>query len=90
MKKVFSAYDDVWVVVYRGMYDVDEIYLDKAKAEEAARISNEEYSKMNRTMLPVFDMERNKYVVKSLYDAIEAIKESVRDSAREAEYYDEI
>ena len=76
-----SAYTDVWVVIKYGDYDIGEVYLDKNEAELACVKRNEE--------LKQFAYLKSKCVVKSLDDAIEIIKDSVRDDERMSRAEDE-
>jgi hypothetical protein len=78
MEKGIST-QDVWVVTYNGMYNLSKIYLDKNEAEEEARENNESYYK-------ICNKKENKYVVKSLADAIDMINESGYERGEEAGY----
>jgi len=79
--KGLSSYD-VWVVARPGISDIDKIYLNK---DEAILIA----ARLNDSLFPVFGIKRIPYQVVSLYDAIEMIKDDVRDSESMREYYNE-
>ena len=82
---------DVWVVFIYSDYGIDKIYLNKADAEKAAELKTKEYYDYYRSINKnMTDKEydnyhkqkktHRKWGVKSLYDAIDLIKEYERES----------
>jgi hypothetical protein len=80
----------VWVVMSNGQTDISEIFLNKEDAEKQADIMNKEiynyYRHVNKNMSDEeFDKMHNnmhlQYKVKSLYDALDMIKDTVYDDA---------
>lgn len=80
---------EVWVV-WNNSTDISKIYLNKSDAEKIAEEeSNEYYNHYRKVHKNMSDDEfeeyfgtahrYNKSVVKSLYDAIDLIKEQIRD-----------
>ena len=79
--KGLSTYD-IWVVARPGISDIDKIYLNK---DEAILIA----ARLNDSITHVSGIKRLLYQVVSLYDAIEMIKDDVRDSESMRECYNE-
>lgn len=84
METVFSAYDQVWVITHKNMYDIDKIYIDKEEAEQMCRKQNQAYNDYF-----VLNKKDNYYVVKCLDDAIDLIKESINDDKNEEAYFND-
>ena len=84
METVFSAYDKVWVITHKGMYDIDKIYIDKEEAEQACRKQNQNYNDYF-----THNKKDNYYIVKSLDDTIDIIKESIDDDRNEEVYFND-
>jgi hypothetical protein len=92
-----SAYTEVWVITKYGDTDINEVFLNKTKAERIAKEKNKEYydyyrnknKKMSDDEFKKYFyggyINRNEYRVKSLDDAIEDIKEVVIDNERNEE-----
>lgn len=99
MKKILSAYDEVWVVIKYGDTSISEIFLDKERAEYTAQTKTKEiydYHRNNHKNMTDEQfkkyMEDNKsmfikYEVKSLNDAIDIITETIDDNVRAQERY---
>lgn len=67
-----SVYTEVWVVIKYGDSDINEVYLNKDEAIIDCSKKNE--------VMKLFIHINNKYEVKTLDEAIDIIKDSVRDS----------
>lgn len=93
-EKGLSAYDQVWVVLrFRGDTEVNRVYIDKKEAEEEAERVNTLYKDYYRKLyerMKDSDFEEyyknlasgpgsEKAIVVSLNDAIEKIKDYIRD-----------
>jgi hypothetical protein len=99
MKKILSAYDEVWVVYRYGDTDISEIFLDQERAAYVAQTKikqNYDYHRNNHKKMTDVEfkkyMEDNKsmfikYEVKSLNAAIDLIKETIDDNIRAQERY---
>jgi len=83
--------DKVWTIIKSWDTEISKIYLNKSDAEEACEVENKEnynyYRKINNAMS---DKEFDKYFydktslhklyeVKTLYDAIDLIKDNIND-----------
>jgi hypothetical protein len=99
MKKILSAYDEVWTVIRYGSTDISEIFLDKEEAESTAQKMNKQNYEYYRNLhSDLTDAQFKKYIednksmfinyeVKSLDDAISLIKETIDDNIRAQERY---
>lgn len=86
--KGYSAYSEVWVVCTDAVGDIDEIYLNKEKAQRAAdKINKDIYADSRKSNSAMSDDEfehyykesrRFTYRVMSLNDAIYKIRSNVR------------
>ena len=72
--KGLSSYD-VWVIVHKEIYDIDEIYMNKQEAEQVCKIRNENYNDYF-----IHNKKVNFYVVSSLSDAIYMIKDNIENN----------
>ncbi|MFA5152865.1 MAG: hypothetical protein WC554_09920 [Clostridia bacterium] len=85
---------DVWTIISYGDTDISRVYIKKQEAEEAVNKKNQElYDYARQTNKRMTDEEfdkhyndkknyiRRKYEVKSLYDAIDWIKDAAIDNA---------
>jgi hypothetical protein len=81
---------DVWVVFKYSDYEIDKVYLNKADAEKAAELKTKEYYdyyrgiNKNMTDKEYDDYHKQQHThrtweVKSLYDAIDLIREYIHD-----------
>lgn len=81
----------VWVIIRRGQTDINEIYLKKEEAEKLAGEQSMEYynyyRKLNKNLTDdefndyfTTTYEHNKLKVISLDDAIDQIKDEIKDS----------
>ena len=65
-----SVYKDVWAIIKYDDFEIHEVYLKKEEAELDCIKKNEELEKLSHI--------KHRYEVKSLDDAIDIIKDSVR------------
>jgi hypothetical protein len=86
-----DIYTEVWTVISKGNSEIYKVYLKKEYAErECKKVNKEIYDhsrQINKNMSDkefdnyYNDLYRSKYVVKSLGDAIDIIKDTIRDDA---------
>jgi len=74
MSKEYDVYNEVWVVITYGDTEFYKIYLNKKTAEKIAADNNKRAEK-----IVYYNSEHPKCEVKSLADAIDWIKDAMKD-----------
>lgn len=74
-----DIYKEVWCVMRYGNTEFDRVYTNK---EEAEKVAEENNKTAGKTECP-------KYMVKSLADGIDWVREAIEDNRRADEYYNE-
>lgn len=74
MSKSVFASTELWVVYTNGDTDIHYVYTDKNEAELAAITLHKEYNNMNFKPIKIYNVS-----VISLYDAIDEIKDVIKD-----------
>lgn len=81
-----DIYTEVWTIINKGASEINKVYIKKEHAIKACEEKNKEifdhYHKLNKN-LSNYDINRHyaTYNVKSLADAIDLIKDVIRDDA---------
>lgn len=79
-------YDEVYVVIKYGDTDLYDVYTER---DEAVLVADEQNESMKKLLFYdlFYDSKTNRYEVKTLWEAIDWIKEAIDDQKTMDEYY---